>query len=529
MLFIELTDDGGQQRLLRTDAASATISLLLNAAKSKFRKKFQCLLFQGQWIRNDEDLQSVITTAHQDERRKPLALTVSNRTPSQEPFHLSRPNHGLCYVIGNPLSTQDNALMQLRNASELKGVVAAVGMPDLHAGKGIPIGAAVITEEDYAYPQLVDNDIGCGMSFVETSLMRGKLSRNKLLSLAKRIESIDGPYGSEDQVRELCSQPTQWGPYTELEPLPDLEDYHYSNLGTIGGGNHFVELMEFDNVYDSDMIQNHGIDTSKIHVLVHSGSRSLGSQYLREFCDAAAQEEDRPKHGHYAVSTHSPLFQTYLENHNVALNFAARNRKLIAERLLEQLTPSSKLVCKIDIYHNFMERIEYDSIETMETMDSNGPFPRTIPPSSATKVKKVGWIHRKGATPTTKSALLVIPGSRGTHSYLVQVNPDTVHASAYSLAHGAGRCMPRSKSLKLHKNRYPDTRQLLQTDLGGVVICEKQELVYEEAPGSYKDIDTVVRCLSEDVCNAQGHGLVRVLATLRPLMTYKYKNPYDHK
>jgi release factor H-coupled RctB family protein len=329
----------------------------------------------------------------------------------------------------------------------------------------------------------------------------------------------------------MCSQPTKWGPH-QLEPLPPLKDYHYSNLGTIGGGNHSAELMEFDSIHDPDVIQAHGIDTQKVHLLVHSGSRSLGSYYLREFCEAAAQEDDCPKHGHYGVSTHSPLFQTYLENHNTALNFAARNRKLIAERLLEQLTPFTKgdeLECKIDIFHNFLERVEYDSFETMEAMAREGPFPTTIPEAGALKTKRVGWIHRKGATPTTQSPLLILPGSRGTYSYLVQVHPDATPASGFSLAHGAARCMPRSKALALHQNRYPDTQQLLQTEFGGVVICDQKELIYEEAPGSYKDIDVVVGCLSEDVQTSDGRGLVKVLARLRPLLTYKYKNPYDQK
>ena len=533
MILVELTDDGGQQKLLQIDDHDATISRLLNGAKSKFRKKYRFLLFEDQWVRTKEDLQAVI--AHQEERNKPLALKVTNRTPpaDNEPFRISARPRALYYVIGDPLSTEDNALVQLRNAAELSGVVAAIGMPDLHAGKGIPIGAVVITTENCAYPQLVDNDIGCGMSFVETTLVRGKLTHNKLSSLAKGIDSIDGPYGSTELVQEMCLQSTQWGPH-ELDPLPPLDDYHYANLGTIGGGNHFAELMEFDTIHDAETIQDHGIDTNKVHLLVHSGSRSLGSYYLRQFCDAAAHEEDRPKHGHYGVSTQSHLFQTYLENHNTALNFAARNRKLIAERILRQLTPASndELECKIDIFHNFLERVEYDSIETMEAMAKDGTFPRTISSSQdAPKEKQqvAGWIHRKGATPMTKSPLLVIPGSRGTHSYLVQVNSDAAHASGYSLAHGAGRCMPRSKALKLHKDRYPDTQQLLQTDFGGVVICDKQELVYEEAPGSYKDIDTVIRSLSEDVCTSDGSGLVRILATLRPLLTYKYKNPYEHK
>jgi release factor H-coupled RctB family protein len=215
----------------------------------------------------------------------------------------------------------------------------------------------------------------------------------------------------------------------------------------------------------------------------------------------------------------------------VALNYAARNRQIIARRLLEQITPLGNHTCKIDIYHNFMEHTDScDSLQLLEEMAKDGPFPKTIPSKTPGSCETIsGWIHRKGATPTTQSNILVIPGSRGSLSYLVEVESDAAHGSLFSLAHGAGRRMARSKALKLHHSQNPNVKSLLQTELGSVVVCEKNELVYEEAPGSYKDVDSVVQCLSQDVCLPDGRGLVRVLATLRPLLTYKYKNPYPHK
>ena len=149
-----------------------------------------------------------------------------------------------------------------------------------------------------------------------------------------------------------------------------------------------------------------------------------------------------------------------------------------------------------------MERVELDSIDAMRSMAEQGKFPKRIPQvDKSEKEKKItaGWIHRKGATPTNQSDILVIPGSRGTLSYLVEVNRAAEHASGYSLAHGAGRKMARSKALKIHQHQYPNTQQLLQTDLGGIVICEKKDLVYEEAPASYKNIDGVVQSLSDDM------------------------------
>ena len=441
---------------------------------------------------------------------------------------VAQTRRGISYIIASEDTIEKEAELQLKHASELDGCIFAIGMPDLHPGKGIPIGAVVLTDESVAYPQLVDSDIGCGMSFVETSLTIDKLNINKLRKLASSIESIDGPYASKEELMEVCAQNTQWGT-RRLEPLPVLTpSFHYENLGTIGGGNHFAELQQFDQIYDADAIQQYGIDIDKIHLLVHSGSRSLGSHFLREFCDKAVNMAGHNQDGHYGVATDSPLFQEYLENHDIALNFAARNRQLIARRLLRQITGDTKPKCKIGIYHNYMKRIELLSLDAMREMADEGRFPKVIPTRANDNDAEpvVGWIHRKGATPTTQSRVLVIPGSRGTMSYLVEVNKDAEFGSGYSLAHGAGRKMNRSKALAKHNNQYPNARQLLQTDLDSIVICEKKDLVYEEAPASYKDIDEVVKCLSDDISDEEGRGLVRVLATLRPLLTYKYKDPY---
>ena len=251
---------------------------------------------------------------------------------------------------------------------------------------------------------------------------------------------------------------------------------------------------------------------------------------------------------------------------------------MIAKRLLDQISSgidddddaekehsySDAFQCKIDIHHNFMERIQLpaEELQVLRQMEQKqGLFPKEIPEipresgleASSSPPLVSGWLHRKGATPTTSpGGLLVIPGSRGSLSYLVQVDSSLQHGSGYSLAHGAGRRMTRSKARALHKHQYPAVQQLLQTDLGGVVVCEKKDLVYEEAPASYKDIDRVVKCLAQDIRRPGGAdggsccgddagdgaesspakaavdtGLVRILATLRPVLTYKYKDPYN--
>jgi len=500
----EVTAEGHKNKPITISKATARLSDLIKEGKNKFRKKYKFVVYchhgGDQFVNTDEDLRRVLEL-QQDGNR--LRFRLTNAAPNEQdagPLTIEQ-SSGFVFIIGNEEDMEDDAIGQLKHAGRLEGCVFAIGMPDLHAGKGIPIGATIMTR-GVAYPQLVDNDIGCGMSFVQTPMDGGRLNSNKLQKMAVRLSSIDGPYyASREDAIEACSKHLRWGSRT-LEPLPELRpSHHYEKLGTVGGGNHFAELQEFHEVFDAEACAKFGIDTNKLHLLVHSGSRSLGSQYVGEFCEEASKTM---KHGPFPAETNSDLFQEYLGNHDVAINFAVRNRHLIAKRLLEQLTPGgiAHMDCKVDIIHNFLEKVEMDS-NTMYAMKSMSQdlFPKTIPVikpgEEAAEEKTIGWIHRKGATPTTQSRILVIPGSKGSLSYLVEINEWAQHGSAYSLAHGAGRKVARSKALARHRAQYPNPQRLLRTGLGGVVVCEKKDLVYEEAPALYKDIDRVVNCLTK--------------------------------
>lgn len=526
---VELTDGATTKPVNIT--RDCGLNDLLKLSKNKLRKRHKhCSLYdksqQRQYaIRNDDDLCFVL------EKETSPCFYFSNKLPEfLEELDKNETPAAVCFIIGNSLNCSEDAISQLKAAAQLPKALAAIGMPDLHVGKGVCIGAALITAESVAYPQLVDTDIGCGMSFVETGLTTGKLSTTKLRKIADNLESIDGADANVEVMKELCEQPLQWAG-KQCEPLPELpSDEHYMKLGTIGGGNHFVELQEFVDVMDAEALRVHGIDATKVHLLVHSGSRSLGAEYLQQFCDKAKSSSIQKYHGHFGVETDSEIFQEYLENHSTALNFAIRNRQLIAKRLLDQLPSTGEGTCKIDIHHNFLEQIQMSQLDVLHQMgEEQGLFPKRILTSASSSEfqkdeERLCWIHRKGATPTTQSPILVIPGSRGTLSYLVEVNQKAMHGSAYSLAHGAGRQMTRAKARSAMSERF-SKEDLLQTPSGGIVVCDKKDLIYEEAPSAYKDIDGVVRCMAQDVC-AENGGLVRILATLRPLLTYKYKTPY---
>ncbi|MBA0213092.1 RNA ligase RtcB family protein [Pectobacterium brasiliense] len=345
---------------------------------------------------------------------------------------------------------EDKAIQQLHITSQLPDMVRVAGMPDLHPGRGYPIGAAFFSQQRF-YPALVGNDIGCGMALWRTSLNANKISLDKL---EKRLGNIDGPLEND------------------IEIPPSLADFRYS-LGTIGGGNHFAELQQLDEIYQPDELHALHIDPKQLLLLVHSGSRGLGQTILeahvREF-------------GHQGLEANTPAAEAYLEQHQFALTFATHNRRLIAQRMLGRWHTEGDAA--LDVNHNLVTSATIEGIS--------------------------GWLHRKGATPADCGPV-IIPGSRGDYSYIVQPIP---HAdSLYSLAHGAGRKWMRTECKDRLSSRY-SVQQLARTRFGSRVICQDRQLIFQEAPEAYKPIDSVIGAM-------QQAGLITLIARLKPVLTYK--------
>jgi len=250
----------------------------------------------------------------------------------------------------------------------------------------------------------------------------------------------------------------------------DLEELGY-NLGTIGKGNHFAELHLVNEVLDKSLFEKLGLTQESLYVLIHSGSRAYGQivfnrvsgKYEPSF--GLSQEEAKE----------------YLKEHNRAIELAKQSREEIAKRLLKAIKLEHDIKVVSDTAHNSISKT------------------------------KDGWLHRKGATPTDRGAV-VIAGSRGSLSYLVMPTDDT-SKSNYSLAHGAGRKWERSSAEAKLRNRYSKT-DLERTSIGSRVLCRDSKLLYEEAPQAYKNIDVVI----DDLVEA---GLATVVASFRPILTYK--------
>jgi release factor H-coupled RctB family protein len=351
---------------------------------------------------------------------------------------------------------EGEAVRQLYATAKLDGGRLAVGFPDLHPGKGSPVGTAFVTE-GVIYPHLIGGDIGCGMALFKTDLVRRDAKLDLWAALRFNLEH-------------------PWDEFVDgFLPEHDLESSEFDPaLGTIGGGNHFAELQAVEEVIDGSAFRKVGLGKQQLVVLVHSGSRGLGESILRAHVDQELGD---------GLETDSFAADAYLRNHDHAVRWAKANRELIARRFVATLGAEAE--CLWDGCHNSIARRESDDGDV--------------------------WVHRKGAV-TAESDLVVIPGSRGSLSYLVKPTGDG-ESHAWSLAHGAGRKWARSEARLRMRERF-HSHQLVQTPLGGRVVCEERDLLYEEAPGAYKKIEEVVQ-------NLVDAGLVSVIATLRPLLTYK--------
>ena len=373
---------------------------------------------------------------------------------------------------------EGTAVDQLRKTAELPGMKLAVGLPDLHPGKGSPIGAAFVTE-DRIYPTLVGNDIGCGIALWRTDLNGKKPKRDQW---AERLKNLDEPWDGDTRAWLL-----------ERDVAPTAHD---ASLGTIGSGNHFAELQSIESIENASECEALGITADAAYLCVHSGSRGLGEAVLREHVDQ-----------HRASGLPAAEAVDYLAKHDHAMRWASANRQLIAKRMLDCLRADATPLT--NICHNWVE-------QSTPILETTAPTVRQASSCAELQLHRAAattWIHRKGAAPSTQGPV-VIPGSRGSFSYLVKpVNP--TKSSAFSLAHGAGRKWSRSDSRGRLEKRYT-AKQLERTELGSHVICEDKDLLYEEAPQAYKNITTVI----DDLVNA---GLAEVLAILRPLITYKVR------
>lgn len=419
-----------------------------------------------------------------DMLRNGLMLICSPHKPNEEnkdilkPLVVSLP--ATITIFAKTSYIHPDAVNQLKLLDKLKSVMYVAGMPDLHYGKGCPIGAVTLTK-DIIYPHLIGEDIGCGMSWVQTPIS-SKLSSKRIGRISNEIHLDD--FANEDMQNLIRNTTLCW---PDNIPIINDRSSHDHKLGTIGSGNHFAELQVIDKIINIELANKLGLNDQLCYLLVHSGSRSYGESILHTYLDKVPNLQ---KNG---LSIQDA--KDYLSDQQIACNWAKRNRAAIADKFINQwniinnisydesIWPDNQLKCILDIWHNFLE------------------------------YKEGYWIHRKGAGPSDHGPI-IIPGSRGSLSYLVMPTANNNVLNGWSLAHGSGRKMARTKALETLKRKFRDHNQLKVTDLDSHIICSNKDLLYEEAPEAYKDITDIIDDLVE-------YGFINVIAIMKPVLTYK--------
>jgi len=423
----------------------------------------------------------------------------------------------------------DRSLDQLVNVATLPGIRKwAVAMPDIHEGYGFPIGgvAAVNAEDGVISPGGIGYDINCGVRLLTTQNSFDELKDRipKLVhSLAREIPSGVGrggrlvmKHGELDRVLERGAQrmvELGHGDESDLERTEsrgtiEPADPHIvsgaakergrDQLGTIGSGNHFVEIDVIDTVFDADDAVRFGLRPGQIVVLIHTGSRGLGHQVATDHLRAMAPAMKRygiamPDRELACVPIRSPEGESYLRAMAAAANFAFANRQLIAagvRRVWQQELGSNAAVATLyDIAHNIAKAEEH-------TIDGR-------------PAKLI--VHRKGATKAFPGQPVLIPGSMGTASYLLLGQEGAMRQSFGSSCHGAGRVMSRMRAKKEIDGH--ELRERL-TKLGITAEAGSLKGLVEEAPEAYKDVDAVV-----DVVHRA--GIAKKVVRLRPVAVVK--------
>ncbi|UVC07064.1 RNA ligase RtcB family protein [Rhizobium sp. TH2] len=357
---------------------------------------------------------------------------MGNPSGGEIPFDASSRDRAIARFYSSATWIEGAAEKQLHDVAALAGMMSVAAFPDLHPGKYGPVGMAA--RSDRLYPQLVGNDIGCGMSFFELDLPLRKLKIDKAANQLRGLEDI-----------ELGD------PAERLEASGMAGDYFTGALGTIGGGNHFCELQAVE-----DAVDGAGVDRQRLYLLVHSGSRALGASV---FGDVIAANGSMPEG--LEIGTEAAV--AYMLDHQSALAWASLNRQMIAERAATALRADLRLVA--DVPHNLVQ------------LTGNGV------------------VHYKGAAHVAPGALAPVAGSRATLSHLV-LALDGVEASLEAISHGAGRKYDR-KSMHGRAGANRSEREALMTnEWGGIAICDDRDLVIEEAAGAYKDAGKVVADLA---------------------------------
>jgi len=362
-----------------------------------------------------------------------------------------------------------------KNVASLPFVFKHVAlMPDVHLGKGALVGSVVATK-DAVIPAAVGVDVGCGMSAIKTPFVAEQLE-GKLKQIRLDIEAaIPVGFNQNKDVEKTVANWQGWGDFKELHSgVQRLEGKAMKQMGSLGGGNHFIEVC---------------LDTENaVWLMLHSGSRHIGNMLAQNHISTAKQLAKLadttlpdPDLAYFVAGT--PEFTAYWRDLQWAQNYARFNRDVmmgrfqrIVEKHLAGGKPTKPLL-SVNCHHNYAEKEVH--------------FGEDV------------YVTRKGAVRAREEDYGIIPGSMGTKSFIVKGKGN--HDSYCSCSHGAGRLMSRNKAKK-----HFSLDDLVEQTQG--IECRKDEGVLDEIPGAYKPIDEVM---------ANQSDLVEVVATLKQVVCVK--------
>ncbi len=441
---------------------------------------------------------------------------------------------------------EDQSLVQVANVAHLPGILCcSMAMPDIHFGYGFPIGgvAAFSAEEGVVSPGGVGYDINCGVRLMATDLEEDDLKddiRRLVDQLFRDVPSGVGASGaiaklSRGELQKLVVEGAAWavgrgyGTKQDLKHTEDggalpgadpdaVGDRAYTRgldqVGTLGSGNHFLEIQTVDEIFDPEAAAAYGLCEGQVTIMVHCGSRGFGYQVCEDYLGVMAEATHRynmelPDRQLACAPVTSSEGRRYLAAMACAANYAWANRQMIMHLTEQALLRALRLSPK-----DLNMRLVYDvahNIAKLETHEVSGSSVNTC-------------VHRKGATrafgpgrpevPDDYREVgqpVLIPGDMGTASFVCKGTEEAMRQTFGSTCHGAGRVMSRSQALKRARGRAID-REL--ESAGILVRSQGRKTLAEEMPEAYKDVDQVVSVM-------EGAGISPRVARLRPLGVVK--------
>ena len=444
-------------------------------------------------------------------------------------------------------AVEDRAVEQVANVATLPGIVgASMAMPDIHWGYGFPIGGVAATDIDaggVVSPGGVGFDIGCGVRLMRSDLSFETDVKQRLRSivdtLGKRVPRGVGQKGGmslsrsetlkvlREGARFPISKGAGWdGDLEFIEDegvLPDAQPEVISDralergapqLGSLGAGNHFLEIQVIDEIRDAKAAEVMGLFMDQVCVMIHSGSRGIGHQTCTDHVKAIDRIMPQlgfslPDRQLAAAPLDHKQAQSYMGAMDAAGNFARANRQVLGHLARESFgwalgraTTDLGMSLVYDVSHNLakIEEYEIDGQRRRLCVHRKGAT-RAFGPNHAEVPAPYGDIGQP----------VVIPGSMGTNSFVLVGTQDAAERSFSSTCHGAGRAMSRTQAKKVMKGE--DLKRELEEK--GIVLARSHwKLLSEEAPYAYKDATEVV-----DTC--EGARLSKVVARLRPVGVIK--------